>query len=231
MVSKKSLILTIVFFLILTLTGSVVCYFLGLSTARGNSVKQYILTEDVSAGHSLQGKYTEALIPSNVSIDEKYLVMDESILDTYVATKDLRKNAPITVDDVISLEEQDRNFEVAIPITIEGSIANSIKAGDLVAIKLTYDEGKQEDAVVIPQITVSEIRSSNGAPIVDDSTVASFIIFKVTNEEQSLIKNALKEGSLYCAKYKDLNQEVLEQTYFVTDEPADAQSTDATAGQ
>lgn len=232
MVSKKSLILTIVFFLILTLAGSVVSYFVGLSAARGASLKQYILTEDVPAGHSLQGKYTEALVPSNISVEEKYLVMDESILDSHVATKDLRKNAPITVDDVVALEEQERNFEVAIPITIEGSVANTVKPGDLVAIKLTYDEGKQEDAVVIPQITVNEVRSSNGAPIVDDSTVAAFVIFRVTNEEQSLIKNALKEGSLYCAKYKDLNQEVLEQTYFVTEGQATEQNTDAaTAGQ
>lgn len=222
MVSKKSLVLTIVFFLILTIVGSVVCYFLGISASKGASLKQYILTEDVPAGHSLAGKYVEAYVPTNVSVDEKYLVMDESILENSVAKIDLRKNSQITVDSVVTLENKDRTFEVAIPITIEGSVANSIVSGDLVAVKLTYEEGRQEDAVVIPQITVKEVRSSNGAPIVDDTTVAAFVIFDVTNEEQSLIKNALKEGSLYCAKYKDLSQEVLQQTYFVTQETVES---------
>lgn len=226
MVSKKSLVLTIVFFLILTIVGSVVSYFLGISASKGASLKQYILTEDVPAGHSLEGKYVEAYVPMNVSVEEKYLVMDESVLQKSVAKIDLRKNSQITVDDVVTLENKDRTFEVAIPITIEGSVANSIVAGDLVAVKLTYEEGRQEDAVVIPQITVKGVRSSNGSPIVDDTTVAAFVIFDVTNEEQSLVKNALKEGSLYCAKYKDLSQEVLKQTYFVTQEsvePSDAQ--------
>lgn len=217
MVSKRSLILTIVFFLILTLTGSVMSYFVGISTAKGASIKQYILTEDVPVGHSFAGKYKEEYISENVSIDPNYLVMDDSILESYVATNNMRKNSAITLDDVVKVDEQQRTFEVAIPITIEGSVANTVQSGDVVAVKLTFAEGKQEDAVVIPKITVSEVRSSNGAPIVDDTTVAAFVIFKVTNEEQSLIKNALKEGDLYCAKYQDLTQDALAQTYFVTE--------------
>lgn len=218
MVSKKSLIITIILFLVLTLVTTITSYFLGISTARGASIKQYILTEDVDAGHSLKGKYVEAFVPETVSIDSKYLVFDESILDTYVAAYDMKKNSYVSTTSLVKLEELERNFEVAIPITVEGSIANSVKPGDIVAIKLTYKEGKQEDAVVVPQITVKDIRSTNGTPIVDDSSVAGFVIFDVTNEEQSLIKNALKEGSLYCAKYKNLNQNSLEQTYFISND-------------
>lgn len=216
MVSKKSLIVTIILCLILTLVTTITAYFLGISSARGASVKQYILTEDVDAGHSLKGKYIEAYVSESNSLDTKYLVLDESVLDSYVASYDLKKNSYISTTSLVKLEELERNFEVAIPITVEGSVANSVKPGDVVAIKLTYSEGKQEDAVVVPQISVKDIRSTNGAPIVDDTSVAGFVIFDVTNEEQSLIKNALKEGNLYCAKYKNLNQDSLEQSYFIT---------------
>lgn len=217
MVSKKSLIMTIIIFLVLTLVATVTSYFLGVSTARGASVKQYILAEDVDAGHSLKGKYVEAYVPEQTSLDMKHLVLDESVLDSYVAAYDLKKNSYISTNSLVKLEELERNFEVAIPITVEGSVGNSVKAGDVVAIKLTYSEGKQDDAVVVPQITVKDIRSTNGSPIVDDTSVAGFVIFDVTNEEQSLIKNALKEGALYCAKYKNLDKGSLEQTYFISD--------------
>ena len=106
---------------------------------------------------------------------------------------------------------------VAIPITVEGSVANSIKEGDLVAVKLTYKDAKKEDATVISQIKVKSIKTSNGEDIIDGSAVAAFVIFDVTDEEQSDIKNALKEGNLYCSKYNNLSQKPLQKTYQVSD--------------
>lgn len=216
-VSKRSLIVTIIIALIATLICTVIAYFVGVSSARGESIKQYRLTEDVLPGHSFEGKYEEAYVSVNDSVDIANLVVDASIIDKGVASTYMYKNSPITVSSVTALENMNRNFEVAIPITVEGSVANSIKEGDLVAVKLTYKDAKKEDATVISQIKVKSIKTSNGEDIIDGSAVAAFVIFDVTDEEQSDIKNALKEGNLYCSKYNNLSQKPLQKTYQVSD--------------
>ena len=215
-VSKRSLIVTIIIALVMTLVSTVVAYFVGISTAKGKSIKQYRLTENVLPGHSLEGKYEEAYVSEKDSIDIANLLVDASVIDEGVASTYLYKTSPITVSSVTTLEEVNRNFEVAIPITVEGSIANSVKEGDLVAIKLTYKDSRQEDATVIPRIKVKSVKTSNGEDIIDGSAVAAFIIFNVTDSEQSDIKNALKEGNLYCSKYNNLNQKPLDKTYQVS---------------
>lgn len=216
-VSKKSLIVTIIIALISVLICSLVAFYVGSSSGRGELVKQYQLTENVGVGKPLKGKYTECYVEKEKSVDQTFLITDEAILDTYVASVDLYKGSDITVSDVVKKEYLDRTFEVAIPITVEGSVANSITPGDMVAIKLTYEDDKKEDATVVSQISVKDVRTSNGASVVDDSSVAAFVIFNVTDEEQSDIKNALKEGSLYCSKYTNLSQEPLKKTYFVSE--------------
>lgn len=216
-VSKKSLIITIIIALIITLASTVFAYYIGFSSAKGESIKQYVLTEDVLPGHSFEGKYEEVYIPLEQSIDISNLVLDSSIIDDGVASSYMYKNSPITVNSVTTLNEIDRTFEVAIPITVEGSVANSIKEGDIVAVKLTYKDEKREDATVISQIKVKAIKTSNGEDIIDGSAVAAYIIFDVTDSEQSDIKNALKEGNLYCSKYNTLYQEPLQKTYEVSD--------------
>lgn len=217
-VSKKSLIITIIFSLIAVLVCSITAYFFGISSVKGDSIKQYVLTEDVKPGHSLKGKYTESYISSNDSINERNLVLDSSIIDDSIATGYMYTNSPITVTDLTTVDDTGRVFEVAFPITVEGSVANSIGQGDIVAIKLTYTDSKQEDATVVSRIKVKDVRTSNGASIVDDSSVAAFVIFDVTDVEQSDIKNALKEGDLYCSKYTRLDQEPLQKTYFVSEQ-------------
>lgn len=212
-VSKKSFILAIIVMLILLCVSTVGSYFYALSVSRGASIKQYLLIEDVKVGHSLEGKYKEQYVSEKTSLDEKNLIVDSTIIDSSVAAHDLYKNSPITPTNITKLSDLERKFEVAIPVTVEGSVANSIKPGDSVAVKLTYRDVLKEDAVVISRITVKDIKSSNGTAVTDDNVVTGFVIFDTTSSEQSDIKNALKEGTFYCAKYTDLGQKPLDKTY------------------
>lgn len=215
MVSKKSLIMTIIFFIVLTTVGSLGGYIVGRNAERGSSIKQYLLVEDVEPGHSFLGKYREVYVSGNTSVSTENLVLNSAILDEGVATHKMYANSPITVTDVTKLDNLDRNIEVSFPIDVNGSIANSLKAGDVVCIKLTYKDENKKDAVVIPQIKVKDVRSTSGTAVLDDTTVVGYVIFDVTSEESSDVNNAKKEGTLYCAKYNDLTQKPLDKTYSV----------------
>lgn len=216
-VSKKTVILIVIFLVVLSTLGTLGGYFFGRTSERGESVKQYLLTEDVEPGHSLKGKYKESYVSSRSSIDINRLVLNANELDGAVASTKLYKNSPLTVTNVKLLEDLERNIEVSFPVTVTGTVANSIRPGDMVAIKLTYKDNNKSDAVVVSQIRVKEVKSTSGTPVEDDKTVVGFVIFDVTNTESSDVNNAMKEGSLYCAKYNDLNQKPLEKTYKVSD--------------
>lgn len=216
MVSKKTLIMTIIFFIVLTTVGSFGGYIIGRNAEKGSSIKQYLLMEDVSAGHSLKGKYREVYVSGNTSINVDSLVLNSNDLDNGVASHQLYANSPLTVTDVTTLDNLERNIEVSFPVSVTGAVANSIKPGDVVAVKLTYKDENKVDAVVVPQVTVKAVKSTSGTPVVDENTVVGYVIFDVTSEESSDINNAMKEGSLYCAKYNDLTQKPLEKTYSVS---------------
>lgn len=215
MVSKKTFIMTLIFFIVLTTVGSLGGFIFGKNSEKGNSVKQYLLTEDVSAGHSLKGKYREVYVAGNTSVSMENLVLNVNDLDNGVAAHDLFANSPLTTSDVTVLEDLSRNIEVSFPVSVTGSVANSIKVGDVVAIKLTYKDENKVDAVVVPQVKVKEVKSTSGTPVLDENTVVGYVIFDLTSDESSDVNNAMKEGSLYCAKYNDLSQKPLDKTYSV----------------
>lgn len=216
MVSKKTLIMTIIFFIVLTTGGSFVGYIFGRNAEKGSSIKQYLLTEDVPAGHSLKGKYRDVYVSGNTSVSIDNLILNANELDNGVASHQLYANSPLTVTDVTTLDDLERNIEVSFPVSVTGAVANSIKEGDVVAIKLTYKDENKADAVVVPQVTVKAVKSTSGTPVLDENTVVGYVIFDLTSDESSDVNNAMKEGSLYCAKYNDLNQKPLEKTYSVS---------------
>lgn len=215
MVAKKTLIITIIFFVILSTVAGFGGFIIGKTSAEANSVKQYLLMEDVDVGHSLKGKYKEVYVSNKTSVESSNLVLDENIIANGVAAHKMYANSPITVTDVTTLEALDRNIEVSFPVSVTGSIANSIKPGDVVAVKLTYKDENKKDAVVVPQVTVKAVKSTSGTPVLDENTVVGYVIFDVTSEESSDVNNAMKEGSLYCAKYTDLSEKPLEKTYSI----------------
>lgn len=215
-VSRKTFILVIIFLVVISTVGVVSGYLYGRSSERGESVKQYLLTEDVEPGHSLKGKYREAYVASKTSVNLDKLVLNSNELDGAVASTYLYKNSPLTVTDVTTLENIDRNIEISLPLDLNGSVANSIKAGDIVSIKLTYKDNRKEDAVVISKIQVKDVRSTSGTPVEDNKTLVGYVIFNISNNESSDINNARKEGMLYCAKYNDLTQKPLEKTYKIS---------------
>lgn len=212
MVQKRTLYIVVAISLVLTALSLGLGYFVGGNQSRGDSVKQYILTEDVSRGHSLKGKYKEELVPRHLSTNPDNLIINQKDIEECVAAIDLYRNNPITKSVVTVEENLNRNLMFAMPITLEGAIGNNVTSNDVVAIKVKYKDNRA-DSVVVPSIPIKDITTANGTPIVDSSTVPGFLIFDVTNEESSELSAASKEGSLYIVKYNDLTQPRLEKDY------------------
>lgn len=212
-VSRKSVILMAIIAVVIGTVGFGAAYLYGKSSERGESVKQYLVTEDIEPGHSLKGKYKEFFVSSKTSVDLSNLVVNANDLDSAVASTKLYKNSPITLTSITKLEELDRTVEFSFPIGVSGSVANSLQPGDVVAVKLTYKDSTKDDAVVISRIKIKDVKSTSGTPVEDNKTLVGYVIADVSNKESSDINNAMKEGTLYCIKYTDLNQKPMEKTY------------------
>lgn len=196
------------------LVGLAACggYVMASSKYTSDLITQYRIVQDVTPGQSLEGKYEEVKVPSKYSEPDSDLVLDENKIVNSVAVVALHPNSAITNDVITEKGEEDRNFDFALPITVEGAIANSLKPGEMVAIKVKYKDNR-DDAVVVPYIPVNEIRTSNGEVVQDEKSTPGFLMFVVSDDENIDLNNASKEGTLFVVRYKDLNGEKLEKTY------------------
>lgn len=183
-----------------------------VGSAKGDTVTQFRLTQDVTAGQPLEGNYEEAQVNSRDSVSKDALILDEGKIKSSIAYTNMYKHQAITSGSIGDKLDKVRNFDFAMPTTVEGSVANSIKPDEMVAIKVKYKDTR-DDAVVVPFIPVSQIRTSNGAKVSSDSEVPSFLLFVVSNDENTDLNNASKEGTLFVVRYHDLNQTKLEKTY------------------
>lgn len=200
-------------------------YGVGVAKTRGDTVTQYLLTQDVSVGDPLDGKYAEVKVPKDVSIAVDSLILDESVLKNSIAFTPLKRNQQITKSLIGSVDDQNRNFDFTIPITVEGAIANSLKENEMVAIMVKFKD-ERDSAVVVPFISVSEIRTSNGEKIADEKSIPGFLRFIVSNKENIDLDNASKEGSLFVVRYNDINKEKLTKTYVKGQKPISQTATD-----
>ena len=183
-----------------------------VGSAKGDTVMQYQLTKDVTAGQPLDGAYQEVPVSSKDTISRDHLILDESLLKGSVAYVNMYKNQAITEGTIGEKVDKARNFDFAMPITVEGSVANTLKVNDMVAIKVKYKDNR-DDAVVVPYIPVTDIRTSNGAKVDSTSAVPAYLLFEVSDEENIDLNNASKEGTLFVVRYHDLNQDKLTKTY------------------
>lgn len=212
MINKTKHYMIVAILIMLIALSSFICFFIGKNISRGESVKQFVVTEDVKRGNPLAGKYKEKGVSSSDSMQKNILIISEADLKDKVASTDLYKNQSLTVTSACNKDDVERNLDFAMPITVEGSIANSIGRNEIVAIKVKYKDSRPDDCIV-PSIPVTDIKTSNGEAIKDTNTLPGFLLFIVSNEESSLLNSASKEGSLYIVRYKDLNQPRLERTY------------------
>lgn len=212
MISKSKHYLALALVVMISFVGVGASYFVGRNISRGDSITQFILTQNVDRGHPIEGKYVQVNVPSNVSVNPDHLILDEKELKGKVATMDMYKSQPITITSVSTEEHLERNFDFSMPITVEGAIANTLKVDDKVAIKVKFEDNRP-DACVVPIIDVAELRTEVGGEIVDQSTVPGFVLFHTNDEESADLNAASKEGSLYVVRYRDISQPKLEKTY------------------
>lgn len=220
-VTKQKYIMTVAVFSILTCAMLAGGFFLGRNISRGETVRQFLLTQDVSRGHELKGKFKEVNMPLDKSVNPDDLITSQEQLEQLVAYMDMYKNQPITKSAVGKKDDIERNLDFAMPITVEGAIANSAQVDDLVAIKVKFQDDRA-DACVVPSINIADIKTSQGEPIVDSSTLPGFFLFNVTDEESADLNAASKEGSLYIVRYRDTSQQKLEKTYQRGQQPVDS---------
>ncbi|MNM46032.1 hypothetical protein D3C81_569620 [compost metagenome] len=224
---KVKTVITIAVVLLFFAVGILGAYFVGYNKSRGESVKHFKLIKPVSRGHELLGAYEESSTPSNIAIPAENLVISESELKGKVAMYDLYTNEPITKSSIGLKESVDRNLEFSLSTTVESSLANSINIDDIVAIKVKFQDNR-EDAVVVPSIPVSNIKQTNGQPISKKEDVPGFFLFNVTNQEQNDLNSASKEGILYVTRYRDLSQPKLQKTYIQGQAPNDSANNQTT---
>lgn len=221
MIKKSTFMGTVATLLVLGGVSTFGGYYLGNNKSKGDSIKQFVLTQDCPAGQSLKGKYVMVSRPKTESVDSTLLATNSKDIDESVARVDMFQHETVIDSKITKLEEdKDRNLDFAIPTTVEGTVANSLKAGDVVAISLAYKaksgESTPKDEVVISQLTVSELRTSNGTLITEENAaVPSFYVFKVTQEEYELLHSASNKGTLFAVKYTDLSAKPLEATYSI----------------
>lgn len=219
MIKRSTFIGTVVTLLLIGGASTVGGYYLGNNKSKGDSVNQFMLTQDCPAGQSLKGKYVMVSRPKTESVDSTLLATDAKEIDESIARVDMFQHETVIESKITKLEEDtNRNLEFAVPTTVEGTVANSLMPGDIVAINVTYKakQGEQpkKDDVVVSQLTVAELRTSNGTVITEEkAAVPSFYIFKVTQEEYELLHNAATQGTLFAVKYSDLSAEPLKATY------------------
>lgn len=201
--------------LIVCVIASGISYLIGLQSKSGTMVTQFVLTQDVGVGQSLEGKYKEERRPSTVTINSDKLVISQEDIKDKVATRNLYRNQTISVDCLGTPEDIERNIEFTVPVTVDATLANSLRQGDRIALRLKYEELKL-DATIVPNVKVLELRTSNGEPIVDQTTITGFIKVYVTKEESDNLNSATKEGQVYAVRYRDLTEEQLVADYTPT---------------
>lgn len=203
-------------------------FFIGKRASISESTPQYLLTQDVPRGHSIAGKYEEVLIPATASISSDNLITSQSQLEDAVAAVDLYKHSPLTKSSLTTLQDYQRNIVKSLPITVETSIANSISVGDHVAVMLKYnnnnnggnvgkdlsvDEKNKNTAVVLSDVTITQLKSSSGEALKESGSAPGFAVFSVTPAELNNIDTASAEGTLYLIKYNDVSQPRLVENY------------------
>lgn len=208
--SKFYMIIAVI--LILSIVGCGSCYYLGMTYNKGETVTEFHLTDEVKKGGSVSGKYIKVSVPKSSSTDSSKTITSEEQLDDMVAATTMYRGQALTVTSVCKKADVDRNLDFSIPATVDNTLANTLNPQDLVAIKVKFEDGRK-DAVVIPDVTVDEIRTQNGESIKEEGAIPGFLLFKVTNDEASLLNDATKEGSLYLVRYVDLSEPLLKQDY------------------
>lgn len=226
MVAKSKVCFIVCFMLLLTLGASVITFFIGKKMTLEDSVTYYLLTEDVQRGHSLEGKYKEVTVSSDAAISLDNAVVNQKDIEGCIALHDMYRHSPITKADIGSTQHDlERNLEFSLPTEVGGTVANSVLINDRVALLVKFDD-ERSSAVVVPDVTVKDLRTSNGASLTPDSNEPGFYIFNVNSDELRDLDDASKEGTIYAVRYVDLSQELLSKTYVKGKAPATSKDAD-----
>lgn len=139
---------------------------------------------------------------------------EKDLVDKRVLTK-IQENEQIVPDRLIEKSVGfDKSFVLhTIPVTAETVNANAIQRFDTVNICVKYDDGRPT-AVVIPGIQVYSLRVSDGSEVQPgNKTVPAFANFLVSVENQAILDDASKQGTLYLSKYLATQEEQQVSTY------------------
>lgn len=213
-VSKNKFYMTIAIMCVVAIFTAILGYIFGNRNVEKGSRMEFVLTKNVEAGHPIKGCYKIKYLSSYTGISQDCVFNSEKDLKGMVAQIALHTNEQITRYNVCKKEDRKRNLQFSLAVDTSATIANSVSTGDPVAIKVKFDD-ERPDAVVVPYITIKNIKSSSGAEITDGSTEPGFLVFRVTNEESVDLNAASKEGTLYVVKYYDVSKAKLKKNYVI----------------
>lgn len=219
--SKQKHFTTLILVLVVSIILIGAAFLVGRMSTKQDTVKVFEITEDVSAGQSLKGKYQQVEKIASQTVSTDVVATDASQIDNSYATVDMPKGMPV-IKNLIRQEDKkvERNFRMSIPVTVQGTVANNLHDGELVAIRVNYKDAKP-DATIVPKIAVTAFTNAQGKKP-QEGEVPAFAILDLTAEEESLIDNAAKEGAVYLTKYNNTEVPALQQDYKVTEAQAPA---------
>lgn len=225
-VSKSKFYMTIVVMCIVAIFTAVLGYAFGNRNTEKGSRMEFVMTKNVEPGHSIKGCYEIKYLSSDVGVSQDCVFTSEKELKGMVAQVKLYENEQITRSNVCKKEDVKRNLEFSLSTDTASTLANSLSVGDHVAIKVKFDD-ERPDAVVVPYISIKNIKSSSGEEITDGKTEPGFLIFRTTDEESIDLNSASKEGTLYVVKYVDVSKAKLKKNYVIGSASKDGDSTDS----
>lgn len=107
----------------------------------------------------------------------------------------------------------------ALPITIPGTVANSVRAGDYVDVLVAYSEEDINEEfpknydIVISKALIEELKDSNGLRVQEDSLIPSFALISFSYNELDNYLDAQNKGNIFLTIYDDPSIEASIPTY------------------
>jgi len=121
---------------------------------------------------------------------------------------------------------------IVLPMTIDERLANLIKKGSVINIKVLPEERKTIPKLVLSRITVSDMMDENGLPMGDAiGSKKAYAVVVLNDQQRDRLYAAIQDGKLMYELYCDLTQPKEDEDYIIPPEFFDGSHPGKDAGQ
>lgn len=215
----KTIIICVGVFLILSSFG-VYYLFHNYEFEKEAKVEVLVASTDIEEG-MVVNESMAALITIRESALNNYMVGDLKGVAGKKALKEIAQGDYITSYDLLPQDKwyKDEDKIIVIPMDLEARLANLIKKGSLVDIKVAYTDIKSVPQVVLPKVRIDDILDENGAAT--DDTIGgkkAYGKFVLNDLQRDKIYIASQLGKLIFELYCDSTQKPTQEEFQIPNE-------------